>query len=99
MTVKKTGENMIGKGKAGPGRPKGLPNKATTAIKDMIISALDQAHPEGGAAYLVQQSKDNPTAFMGLVGKVLPMQVTGSGEGGEHIHEVVWRVANGRTGD
>ena len=34
---------MIGKGKAGPGRPKGVPNKATAAIKDMIVQALDKA--------------------------------------------------------
>lgn len=79
MVVKKTAENAIGKGKAGPGRPKGLPNKQTAAIKDMIIGALDRA---GGVDYLVEQSEKNPTAFMGLVGKVLPMQLAGA-DGGE----------------
>jgi hypothetical protein len=79
MSVKKTAENAIGKGKAGPGRPKGLPNKQTAAIKDMIIGALDRA---GGVDYLVEQSEKNPTAFMGLVGKVLPMQLAGA-DGGE----------------
>lgn len=70
--VKKTDENRIGKGKAGPGRPKGVPNKATTAIKEMVIAALDKA---GGIDYLVGQAEKNPTAFIGLVGKVIPLQV------------------------
>lgn len=40
----------------------------------MVVAALDKA---GGMDYLVAQSKANPVAFMGLVGKVLPLQVTG----------------------
>lgn len=63
----------------------------TAAIKEMIESALDKA---GGVDYLVTQSQENPVAFMGLVGKVLPMQITGAGEQGEHILAVEWRVKN-----
>jgi hypothetical protein len=77
MAVSKTSENLIGKGKPGPGRPKGLPNKTTQALKDMILTALDGAHPEGGVGYLKQQANNNPTAFLSLVGKVLPMTVAG----------------------
>lgn len=75
MTVKKTPENRIGKGKPGPGRPKGKPNKTTAAVKDMILQALNEAHKDGGAAYLKEQATKNPTAFMTLVGKVLPLDV------------------------
>lgn len=84
MTVKKTGENAIGKGKAGPGRPKGVQNKTTIALKEAILEALNAA---GGVDYLVTQSRDNPTAFMTLLGKVLPMQVTG--EGGSALTVVI----------
>ena len=66
-----------------PGRPKGSPNKTTAAVKDMVIQALNGAHKDGGAAYLQQQAKDNPTAFLTLVGKVIPLQV-----GGEFEHNV-----------
>jgi hypothetical protein len=59
---------------AGRGRPKGSPNKIQAAVKEMIIQALDDA---GGVEYLVAQSRDNPTAFLTLVGKVLPLQVAG----------------------
>ena len=57
-----------------PGRPKGVPNKTTQAVKDMIIMALDKA---GGHEYLLRQAEENPGPFMTLVGKVLPLQLTG----------------------
>lgn len=72
-------EKRIGTGKAGPGRPKGSVNKSTNAIKEMVLAALDKA---GGEDYLVRQSSENPTAFMTLLGKVLPMQVSGP-DGGD----------------
>lgn len=59
-------------GNRGKGRPKGVPNKATKALKDMILGALDDA---GGQDYLRRQSIENPTAFMTLIGKVLPTTI------------------------
>ena len=62
------------------GNRKGVPNKNTAAIKDMILEAL---HGAGGVDYLQDRAKDPRTAaaFLGLVGKVLPMQVTGENDG------------------
>lgn len=67
---------------AGKGRVKGTPNKATKQLKDMILGALDNA---GGVEYLTERANDPKTAsaFLTLIGKVLPMQVTG--EGGKPI--------------
>jgi hypothetical protein len=65
----------IGTGKPGPGRPKGSLNKTTAAIKDMVTQALEEA---GGVDYLIGQASSNPTAFLTLVGKVIPLQVAGS---------------------
>lgn len=59
---------------AGPGRPKGVPNKFTMQLKEMILGALDDA---GGRVYLCQQAQDNPGPFLALVGKVLPMTLVG----------------------
>lgn len=80
MAEKQTGENLIGKGKPGPGRPKGVPNKINTLLKDDILLALDQAHADGRVGYLTQQAQDNPVAFLGLIGKILPTQLTGDAE-------------------
>lgn len=40
----------------------------------MILAALDGA---GGISYLVEQARETPAAFLGLVGKVLPMTIAG----------------------
>lgn len=63
------------KGHKTGGRQRGTPNKLTGELKDMILSALSKA---GGVAYLQQQAEKNPGPFLALVGKVLPMQVTGA---------------------
>ncbi len=71
-----TSKNTTKFGKGNPGKPKGAVSKNTAAIKDMILAALSEA---GGVDYLVDRANDPKTAaaFLGLVGKVLPMQVTG----------------------
>lgn len=72
-TAFKKGEKRENQGKRGP-------NKNTAAIKDMILEAL---HGVGGVEYLMECAKDDKSrsAFLGLVGKVLPMQITGDGGG------------------
>jgi len=68
--VKETAKNGIGKGTPGPGRPKGIPNKTTRAVKEMLLEALEKA---GGVKYLVKQAAENPAAFMSLLGKTIPL--------------------------
>lgn len=76
------------------GRPKGVPNKNTAALKDMILNALEGV---GGQEYLQTQASENPTAFLTLIGKVLPMQVNGNIDGQQTITIVtgVPRVSGG----
>ena len=62
----------------GGGRPKGVPNKNTKALKDMILGALEGA---GGEKYLQQQATDNPNAFLSLIGRVLPTELKSNVEG------------------
>lgn len=61
----------------GPGRPKGSVNKVPALLKDAILQAGTEAHPDGLTGYLREQAKDNPAAFMTLLGKVLPLQIAG----------------------
>ena len=77
----------VGDGTPGPGRPKGSKNKNTLALKAMIRAALDAA---GGPEYLESQAKANPTAFLTLIGKLLPTEV--SGPEGEPITVVEQRI-------
>lgn len=83
---------MAGKGKPKTGgRQKGTPNKLNAALKEMILQAAEAAHPEGTVGYLKLQAMDNPSAFLSLLGKVLPMTVLGAGDNGEHIVATVER--------
>lgn len=73
------------------GSRKGVPNKATAQLKEMILGALDAS---GGVDYLTERANDPRTAgaFLGLIGKVLPMTIQGPGENGEHAFTVIERV-------
>ena len=60
------------------GRKKGTPNKVSGQLKDAILEAAAKAGGDGGmVAYLENQAKANPGPFLTLLGKVLPLQVTG----------------------
>lgn len=78
-----------GKPKTG-GRKAGTPNKTTGAVKEMILGALEGV---GGMGYLQRQANENPASFMTLLGKVLPLQVTGDGGGPVEIASKIELVA------
>lgn len=67
------------------GSRRGVPNKTTALLKDAILRAAEKAGNkiggEGLVSYLELQASENPGPFMSLLGKVLPMQVTGEDGG------------------
>lgn len=76
MTTEAKNTRGIAFKKGNPGKPKGAVTKNTKALKDMILTALSNA---GGAEYLERRANDPRTAaaFLGLIGKVLPMTIAG----------------------
>ena len=79
----------VNTGNRGKGRPKGAPNKVTTALKEAILQAASNAGGKDGVVgYLTTQATENPGPFLALLGKVLPMQVIGSGDDGSHIVKI-----------
>lgn len=68
------------------GRVKGTPNKTSATIKEMVMDALCDV---GGRKYLAEQAIKNPNAFLGLVGRVMPLQVTGE-DGGALMIDFRW---------
>jgi hypothetical protein len=81
-TVNKLGESM---GNRGKGRKKGSQNKNTQEIKSMIMAALDKV---GGEAYFVNQAIENPVAFLGLIGKILPKEIAAELNGNMNISSI-----------
>lgn len=59
-----------------------MTNKTTVALKDAIMNAF---HQVGGESYLARVAADDPRTFCTLLGKVLPMQITGEG-GAIHLN-------------
>jgi hypothetical protein len=75
----------MAKGQKTGGRAKGTPNKITRDIREAVLQSFEIV---GGAQYLAEQARLNPVAYLSLVGKVLPLQVTGEGGGAVSIQIV-----------
>ena len=57
------------------GRKPGQPNHLTQLLKDTILEAATRAGKGDIVAYLERQAEENPVAFLGLLGRVLPLQL------------------------
>lgn len=74
-----TGQKKPGPPKGTPkvpnsgGSRKGCPNKATAQLKEMILGALAA---KGDQAWFEARMDDQPVAFMALLGKILPSEMT-----------------------
>ena len=66
------------------GRPKGATNKHTAQLKDIILTAL---HEEGGVKYMRWCAREQPAAYLALLGKVLPTTLTTDGQPIRHVFE------------
>lgn len=75
---------MVGRLKGQPktgGRKKGTPNKTTALLKDAILKAAEGAGGKKGLiGYLKTQAVKQPGPFMGLLGKILPLQIGNDGD-------------------
>jgi hypothetical protein len=56
----------------GPGRPKGLPNKTTIAVKEALQQAFQGI---GGVPALTEWARENQGEFYKLYSKLLPTEV------------------------
>ena len=80
---------------AGKGRKRGTPNKTTAALKEAILLAAEEVGQDGKGkgglqGYLQHVASSDVKAFSSLLGKVLPLQVTGAG-GGPMVFERIVR--------
>ena len=57
---------------AGPGRPKGIPNKITLSVREAVERAFERL---GGASYLEHVGRTDPRTFCALLSKLLPTKL------------------------
>ena len=84
-----TQQKRLPPGKSGfqlpAGRVKGTQNKLTRTLKEAVEIAARDCHPHGLAGWLIERAQggiQDRQIFAGLVGKVIPIQVNQSVEGG-----------------
>lgn len=95
MDEPKLGKNT---GNAGKGRPKGSGNKVSIEAKQAIALVYDKL---GGVDEMLIWASDdkNKTIFYTQIWpKIVALTVAGSGDDGEHIHEIIFKVRNGKPG-
>lgn len=78
---------------AGRGRKKGEANKVTRTLKDAILKAAEMVGENGKGkdgltGYLVTVARTDVKAFASLLGRVLPLQISGDG-GGPLVVQIV----------
>jgi hypothetical protein len=64
--------------RGGPGRAKGQPNRTTKMLKEALLIAANEAGgggEDGLVKYLTACAMRYPTAFLPLLGRVLPLQI------------------------
>lgn len=71
---------------AGKGREKGVPNKTTRVLKEAILEAAEAVGENGRGkdglvGYLKQVARKDRKAFATLLGRVLPLQLSGPNGG------------------
>ena len=59
---------------AGKGRKKGVPNKTTRTLREALLASFETL---GGEAWLVSLAESDPKAYAGLLGRLIPSEVSG----------------------
>lgn len=72
----------MAKGLKTGGRKKGTPNKITKAFRTAVLSVFNDL---GGETHMGKWATDNPTEFYKIAARLIPTEVVGAGEDGEHV--------------
>ncbi len=68
-------------------RTKGAQNKLSRTAKENLAIVFVKL---GGVTAMTEWAQGNPTEFYRLYSRLLPVEVKGPGDNGEHKIEVVW---------
>ena len=78
---RKANKGSFTKERPGPGRPRGVPNKFTGELKEAILAGVNGSHPLGVSGFVLKLSLDTPTSAAALLGRLIPVSMTGTIDG------------------
>jgi hypothetical protein len=93
----------MAKGKKTGGRQKGTPNKLTKTIREAVLLAASNVGSDGQGdgglvGYLTMVATTAPQCFVPLLGRCIPLEVTGEGGGPVSIRVVTGVPASPEQG-
>lgn len=69
----------------GSGRQPGVPNQTTRAVREALREAFEEL---GGARYLVELGRSDPSTFARLLVRLIPNEVAAKAEGVTVFHRI-----------
>lgn len=91
MTEKESKKSSRGGKREGAGRPKGVPNKMSTTVKENVLAVFEQL---GGVQHMAEWAVENPNQFYNLYAKLLPTDTNVSHTGSVDFRNI---IVNGVT--
>ena len=64
----------------GPGRPKGVRNKFTEELKQVILDGLHNTNAEGLFGFVRDTATETPTAGLAILGRLIPVNMDLKGD-------------------
>lgn len=81
--------------RAGMGRPAGIPNKTTRALKQALEESFDRL---GGVDWLMRLAESEPKAYASLLARLLPTQIDADVTAHPPIAKIVRVIVDPRDG-
>ena len=82
---------------AAAGRKPGSPNKTTQSLKEALLKAASEAGGGDMVVYLTKMALEQPSSFLALLGRVLPLQLQGDSEKPLTVRRVEYVIVDVRA--
>jgi hypothetical protein len=79
------------------GNPAGRPKGSRAKLAEDFCKALMEDFAKDGATAIVTMRTEKPNEYARMIASLLPKEVEGPGENGEHLHKIVREFTSGNA--
>lgn len=80
--------------KGNPGRPKGIQNKLSKTVKEVVLDVFNKLQQPGSTVTLEQWAIDTPTEFYRIAAKLIPTDIKADVK---HTGKVILQIKRGQA--